>query len=96
MPDSPVNSDLNELRRGYLSSLNEKLSVLKDAAATQDYAAVVRLGHQLKGSGRSYGFPEISELGRRIEQVGLDHRAALLESIIAEFRELKETLNSVQ
>ncbi|MBU0509643.1 Hpt domain-containing protein [bacterium] len=83
-----MNSALAELRNVYLQSLPEKLEALTRAVEQTDYGMFVRLGHQLKGSGRSYGFAEVSEIGARIEQVGVDRRQALLEPTLIEFREL--------
>lgn len=91
MTSNPV---LEQLREGYLKSLADKLLALKKAAETHDFDAISRIGHQLKGSGRSYGFHEISELGGRIEQIGLDRRTALLDFMLVEFKTLLESLTN--
>ncbi len=65
---------LTELRRQYLAELRERLQELRtdaDAFRSGKPAAVglLRAGfHRLAGSGGSYGFPDISEIAREMEQ----------------------------
>ena len=87
MPESNANTMLSQLRRSYAESLPAKFEALKHAVEQSDFAELVRLGHQLKGSGQSYGFAQVSELGARIEQAAHDRRHALLEPILIEFRD---------
>jgi HPt (histidine-containing phosphotransfer) domain-containing protein len=77
-----------ELRAAYIASVTSKLAEFAEASAARHFRIIVRIGHQLKGSGRSYGIPEISTLGARIEEAGLDRRVSLLEPLLAEFRNL--------
>lgn len=93
MPDSTLNAMLSQLRRSYTESLPVKLDAMKQAAEKLDFAELARLGHQLKGSGRSYGLAEVSELGARIEQAAHDRRYALLDPILIEFRALIQHLS---
>jgi HPt (histidine-containing phosphotransfer) domain-containing protein len=43
------------------------------AIEESDYPAISRLGHQLKGSGTSYGFDEFSEIGSALERAAKKH-----------------------
>jgi HPt (histidine-containing phosphotransfer) domain-containing protein len=81
----PPESVLIELRRSYVLSLSEKLTELSEAIADRRLATVSRLGHQLKGSGKSYGYPEISELGARMEEAADNRVVTQLESLLVEF-----------
>jgi len=36
-----------------------------------DYALIARLGHNMRGNGRSYGFPDIATIGERLEAAAL-------------------------
>jgi HPt (histidine-containing phosphotransfer) domain-containing protein len=51
--------------------------------ASDDYEALRVLGHNLKGTGSSYGFPEITRLGAKLESAAkrTDHDA-LADEII--------------
>jgi HPt (histidine-containing phosphotransfer) domain-containing protein len=76
---------MQELRTAYLKSLANKVTELGDAISARNFKTVARLGHQMKGSGCSYGLPEISDLGARIEDAGENRRVSLLEPLLAEF-----------
>lgn len=80
---------MTELRRAYLKSLAAKLQELAAAIADRDFASAVRIGHQLKGSGKSYGYPDVSEFGSSVEDAALNGRAAALENLALEMRHLK-------
>jgi HPt (histidine-containing phosphotransfer) domain-containing protein len=86
------NEMMAELRKSYLKSFPQKLSALSDAFASRDFESLSRLGHQLKGSGQSYGFPEISRLGQEIENAALITECTQLDSILAE---LENTLKRI-
>jgi HPt (histidine-containing phosphotransfer) domain-containing protein len=43
------------------------------AIEESDYPAMSTLGHQLKGSGTSYGFDEFSEIGSALERAAKTH-----------------------
>jgi len=86
---SPV---MQELRAAYLKSLAAKMAEFATASSARDYVTVARMGHQLKGSGQSYGLPQISALGIKMEEVAEFRRAALLEPLLAEFMTLMNTL----
>jgi HPt (histidine-containing phosphotransfer) domain-containing protein len=52
----------------FLDITREDLQSLNDALRTQDYSKIRFIGHDLKGSGGGYGFDEISNLGKFIEE----------------------------
>jgi HPt (histidine-containing phosphotransfer) domain-containing protein len=43
------------------------LNRLWTAIAAADYTTLSRLSHQMKGSGSSFGFDEVSEIGSALE-----------------------------
>ena len=53
----------------------------------EDYAAIQRLGHNFKGSGESYGFPELTVLGSEIEQSARDQDRRQLQELAAKLNE---------
>lgn len=89
MNDFSNHSMMTELRRTYLKSLAVKLEELAAAITGRDFDAAVRIGHQLKGSGKSYGYPDISDFGSSVEDAALNRRCAVLESLALEMRQLK-------
>ena len=62
-----VDADLVDLIPNYLKNLHANLEEIKEHFYNGDLSACQRLGHNLKGSGGSYGFDFISEMGAAIE-----------------------------
>lgn len=60
-----------ELVPEYLESRDQEMAVFAAALEARDFSTVRRLGHNLKGTGAGYGFPELTELGRRLEDGAL-------------------------
>jgi len=89
MSDSMV-----ELHAAYVKSLNNKAQRLTEALSSRDFEAIKQLGHQMKGSGATYGFPEISEFGAQLEAAGEDRQSLVIESLIAEFKQRVTILQS--
>jgi signal transduction histidine kinase/HPt (histidine-containing phosphotransfer) domain-containing protein len=59
--------DLADLAEEYLGNRRADAAALREAARAGDFVGARRRGHNMKGSGAGYGFPRVSELGRRIE-----------------------------
>jgi histidine phosphotransfer protein HptB len=96
MSESGFQNIAEQLKDSYLRSLAEKRQALESAVAARNFKEIVLYGHQLKGSGSSYGFPEISEVGARIEEAGLGHQGTILESLIIELSRIMANLPQVQ
>jgi HPt (histidine-containing phosphotransfer) domain-containing protein len=58
---------LAELIPQYLALCQRDLMRLKAALEASEWNSVRVLGHNLKGSGGAYGFPELTEIGASIE-----------------------------
>ena len=71
-----------ELVTQFLASCREDLSRLHTALAASDYDRARRLGHQMKGNGSPYGFPDVTLLGSAIEQASACGSAIELASQI--------------
>ncbi|HDD35565.1 MAG TPA: response regulator [Candidatus Desulfofervidus auxilii] len=52
----------------YINYLKETVHAMDVALRTGDFNTFLRLAHNLKGSGQSYGFTEISFLGKMLEE----------------------------
>jgi signal transduction histidine kinase len=60
--------DLADLAEEYLTNRRSDAAALLEAARSGDFTGARRRGHNMKGSGAGYGFPQVSELGKRIER----------------------------
>jgi HPt (histidine-containing phosphotransfer) domain-containing protein len=70
--DSVNRSEMTGHLRGpavrYLSARVKEIPVFHDLLERLDFAELQRLAHNLKGTGTSYGFPNITRFGSAMEQ----------------------------
>lgn len=88
-----IESDLSELIPVFLDNRCSDITKALNALENQDFAFIIRLGHNLKGIGTSYGFDYISELGKKIEE------AAKIENcdyIVELLNQLKDYVTTVK
>jgi HPt (histidine-containing phosphotransfer) domain-containing protein len=93
MSSADVQSVVTELRGAYLRSLSQRLQVLRNAAVARDFELVLMHAHQMKGSGGSYGFPEVSDIAARIEEASQGHQGSVLESLLVELECVAQNLS---
>lgn len=63
-----VDPELDELRREFLAEAAEKVREIETALESASMDRVTYLAHQLKGSGGSYGFKQISSVAAELEK----------------------------
>jgi len=74
-----VDEDLQDLIPGYLENRLKDIAAIRAALAQGDYEAIRSIGHKLKGSGGGYGFDQITEIGRLMEEAAkIDHGEEIL------------------
>ena len=74
MQDAALDDELRTLQLDYLRDVREKVGMMKghcDALSSArnfktSFPVLLYLSHQLKGSGGSLGFPQISELAEKL------------------------------
>ena len=88
-----VDARLADLVPTFLANCRAQVQILCAAATAGDLGAARSVGHNLSGSGSSYGFDRVSELGREIERAAasedtraLDDLAQQLEDYLARVR----------
>jgi len=57
-----------QLSPRYLAARQGEIAVLRELLKQADFENLRRLSHNMKGTGTSYGFPDISRLGAALEQ----------------------------
>lgn len=60
---------MKELKQEYLQDLPQRILSLQQSFSTQDYIFIREEFHKLKGTGKTYGIPEISILAEAIEHI---------------------------
>ncbi|MHC5026755.1 MAG: ATP-binding protein [Planctomycetota bacterium] len=89
-PGAEVAGRMGAFSREYLIDKARQIEHLSERLARGDLADVGTFGHRIKGTGASYGFPNVAELGSRLEACassGHLHEAASL------LRELEEVVS---
>jgi HPt (histidine-containing phosphotransfer) domain-containing protein len=77
----------------YLQYCRSDLAQLKATLAVGDYETARRLGHQMKGTGKPYGFPGLTEIGRAVECAASRRAVPELDSQI---QRLEVCLNRIE
>ncbi|MBI5240105.1 MAG: Flp pilus assembly complex ATPase component TadA [Elusimicrobia bacterium] len=81
-----------DLIPGLVAALRRDLASMKEALASRESSRLADFGHRLAGTGASYGFPELSRLGRALEAGAGGGDAAVLETLL---RELSDCLDRI-
>lgn len=63
-----VDSDIADLVPGFLKNRQDDVQRIQSLIDEENYESLRILGHNMKGSGRSYGFDRVSEIGEAIER----------------------------
>lgn len=74
---------LSQLRKAYLGAIPEKSAAIESHRRAGDVKAVRTEFHKLKGTGLTYGFPEISRLAELGEKI-CDHTPMLMAGTVPE------------
>jgi len=82
-----VPKDLEDLIPVFMSNRKKELDALRVAFAAADFEQLRQLGHRMRGVGNSYGFAQVSDFGKRVEDGARSGDRALLESTIARYDE---------
>jgi HPt (histidine-containing phosphotransfer) domain-containing protein len=80
-----VAKDLEDLIPTFMRNRNKELDSLRVALASADFEQLRQLGHRMKGVGISYGFEQVSALGKHIEEGARRGDRAFLEATIAQY-----------
>jgi CheY-like chemotaxis protein len=72
-------ADIRPIVPAFLSARRDDVLALSRALAVRDYALIQRVGHRLKGSGRSYGFDGLTEIGGALERAAMMYKARDVE-----------------
>lgn len=80
--------DMAELVAEYVGRMPQRVNAILSACERNEREQLIRIVHQIKGSGGGYGFPQLSIAAGRIESRLLGSPAMSLEQIDPDVREL--------
>jgi HPt (histidine-containing phosphotransfer) domain-containing protein len=79
--------DVLELIPDYLESRRNELDILRGAVTQKDFATLMSYGHKMKGSGGSFGFDRISEIGSKLESAAKAQDRSAIEQEISDLED---------
>lgn len=82
-----VSKDLEDLIPTYLANRKKELETLRQALAGADFEQIRQIGHRMRGVGVSYGFDDVTSLGKLIEEGAKSGDKAALENHVAAYGE---------
>lgn len=92
--DLNFEEEFNKLKEAFIVSLNERLNTLKEAWKKKDYKKIEFIGHGLKGSGSSYDFDEVSNLGKELERAAIVKDDKMIRQKIQEFESFLQNIQT--
>jgi CheY-like chemotaxis protein len=66
-PLLPPSATVSRLRPKFLEHRERDVATIRGALARKDFEIIATLGHNMRGTGVSYGYPEVSAIGGRLE-----------------------------
>lgn len=82
--DIVVNEELSAIMPKFLNNIRRNPSAIAAALARGDFGTIRSLGHNMKGTGSSFGLPQISKIGGELEHAAKQQDADLVRSVTAE------------
>ncbi len=75
---------VSSLASGYLRRAREKSTQIIAAVERNDFESIRTSGHNMRGTGTSYGFPRLTELGKQIEGAATKKDPAAVRTAVHE------------
>ena len=87
-PPASVTLDIDpvlaDLVPGYVREKRRQMADLRRLVTDGDMDRLKRIAHNIKGTGASYGIPDVTRLGRALETAGQQGDAPMVSSLIEE------------
>jgi signal transduction histidine kinase/CheY-like chemotaxis protein/HPt (histidine-containing phosphotransfer) domain-containing protein len=88
-----VDSSLTSIVGKFLENVRQNVQTISAAVSKSDFDTVRTLGHNMKGTGTSFGLPRVTELGAAIEEAA---KTRDTEAVRARTSALGEFVNNVE
>ncbi|MEZ0393395.1 MAG: Hpt domain-containing protein [Pseudobdellovibrionaceae bacterium] len=75
----------DELKNQFILRRHEELKSFLKSLKTSDFQEISRIGHRMKGNGVSFGFPELSSLGEKMENSAKEKNLNQLRFLAVDF-----------
>lgn len=90
-----VNELLRDLIPTFMEGRQKELVEIKEAMRVQDYDALAKIGHRLKGTSLNYGFNGLGEIAKKLETAGKSHNMPSIESLVKDIEEYLKNVSII-
>lgn len=81
-----LDPEIEDLLPVFVAARQNDIASLEHLCSTQNYPVIARIGHTIRGSGGSFGFPAISTLGNLLQQAARAENDAQIVVLVAHLR----------
>ena len=78
---SSLQEILAGLQKSYLASMPDKITLIEALWQAKDFEKLETEYHKLKGTGRTYGLPEFTQLGEILERICMTDSKSLPQAV---------------
>ena len=90
----PIPPELKAIIPGYLDRRDQDILQLKLAVDQNDFQTIGKIAHKLKGNGASYGFNQLTEIGKKLMHSSEIENQLTTVQLINEFEVELNTIKS--
>lgn len=90
-----VDKDFQEIIPSYLYNLTDNIETMKSHLKKQNYDAIKKIGHGIRGTGGGYGFDAITDMGKYIEEAAKKSNVEKIEKWLQILLDYVENVNVV-
>ncbi|MBA2403864.1 MAG: Hpt domain-containing protein [Bdellovibrionales bacterium] len=83
----------NDIMGRYIERRKRDLEACISSLHNQKFDEIEKVGHQLKGNGTTFGHPELSLIGKKMELAAQGHDIETLETSLEEFSKWVSSLH---
>jgi HPt (histidine-containing phosphotransfer) domain-containing protein len=89
-----ISEVVQQLLPTYIAARREEVGKMMQLLAASDFERLKILGHSLKGSGASFGFPELTNIGRQLEHYAAAQDATSFGRELERLKQFLEQLHN--
>ncbi len=90
-----VDPDLEELIPDFIDNMKQEVKQINSYIIKNDMKAIQRIGHSLKGTGGSYGFNEITDIGIEIQEAAKKHDKEAIMKLVSRLDKYLSSVNII-
>lgn len=77
--------EISDLIPGFLENRQKDIKTISEALGKKEYDTIRLIGHSMKGSGAGYGFDDLSDMGKALEEAAEKKGARSIQKELVKF-----------